>query len=53
MMVRQRVIVIALFAWLPLLVLSALEGRALGDSTAVPFCSMWKFTSATWWRFPC
>jgi hypothetical protein len=37
MMVRQRIIVIVLFAWLPLLVLSALEGRALGGSTAVPF----------------
>jgi hypothetical protein len=37
MMVRQRVIVISLFAWLPLLVLSALEGQALGGSVAVPF----------------
>ena len=37
MMVRQRVIVIALFAWLPLLVLSAVEGRMLGASVAVPF----------------
>jgi len=37
MMVRQRVIVIALFAWLPLLVLSALEGRLLGANVAVPF----------------
>ena len=35
--VRQRIIVIALFAWLPLLVLSALEGQMLGGSVAVPF----------------
>ena len=37
MMVRQRIIVISLFAWLPLLVLSALEGQSLGGSVAVPF----------------
>jgi hypothetical protein len=37
MMVRQRVIVIALLAWLPLLVLSVMEGRLLGGSVAVPF----------------
>jgi hypothetical protein len=37
MMVRQRIIVISLFAWLPLLVLSALEGRVLGGSAVVPF----------------
>ena len=36
-MVRQRVIVISLFTWLPLLLLSALEGQALGGNTAVPF----------------
>ena len=36
-LVRQRIIVIALLAWLPLLVLSALEGQALGGSAAVPF----------------
>jgi hypothetical protein len=35
--VRQRIIVIALFAWLPLLVLSALEGHALRGDVAVPF----------------
>jgi len=33
----QRIIVISLFAWLPLLVLSVLEGQALGGSAAVPF----------------
>jgi len=37
MQVRQRIIVIALLAWLPLLVLSALEGRVLRGSVAVPF----------------
>jgi AcrR family transcriptional regulator len=37
MMVRQRVIVIALLAWLPLLVLSAIEGNLLGGGLSVPF----------------
>jgi hypothetical protein len=37
MLARQRILVLSLFAWLPLLVLSALEGRALGGSAAVPF----------------
>ena len=37
MLVRQRIIVISLFAWLPLLVLSALEGQVLGGRAAVPF----------------
>jgi hypothetical protein len=36
-LVRRRVIIITLFAWLPLLVLSVVEGRALGGSVAVPF----------------
>ena len=36
-LVRQRIIVISLLAWLPLLVLSALEGQLLGGSAAVPF----------------
>jgi len=36
-LVRRRTILIALFAWLPLLVLSALEGQALGGPVAVPF----------------
>ncbi len=34
---RQRIIVIALLAWLPLLVLSALEGQLLGEKVAIPF----------------
>jgi len=37
MMVRQRVILIALLAWLPLLVLSATEGQLLRGSAPVPF----------------
>jgi len=37
MLVRRRIIVIALFTWLPLLVLSALEGQLLGGRAAVPF----------------
>ena len=36
-LVQQRIIVISLFSWLPLLVLSALEGKVLGGSVAVPF----------------
>jgi hypothetical protein len=36
MLVRQRILVIALLAWLPLLVLSALEGQVL-SGPAVPF----------------
>ena len=39
MMVHQRIIVIALFTWLPLLVLSGLENQVLGGTTAVPFLS--------------
>ena len=34
---RKRIIVIALLAWLPLLLLSALEGQLIGGSVAVPF----------------
>jgi len=36
-LVRQRIVVISLFAWLPLLVLSALQGQLLGGPVAVPF----------------
>jgi hypothetical protein len=36
-LVRQRIIVISLLVWLPLLGLSTLEGHALGGSVAVPF----------------
>jgi len=36
-MVRQRIIVISLIAWLPLLLLAALEGQVLGSKVAVPF----------------
>jgi hypothetical protein len=34
---RQRIIVIALLAWLPLLLLSAVEGNLLGGNVAIPF----------------
>jgi len=37
LLVRQRIVVISLFAWLPLLVLSMLEGRFLPGSAPVPF----------------
>jgi len=37
MLVRQRVVVISLFAWLPLFALAALEGQLLGGGVAVPF----------------
>ncbi len=36
-MARQRIVVIALAAWLPLLLLTALEGQLIGGSAAVPF----------------
>jgi hypothetical protein len=36
-LLRRRIVVISLFAWLPLLVLSVLSGRAWGDAVAVPF----------------
>jgi hypothetical protein len=36
-LIKQRIIIISLFTWLPLLVLSALEGKLLGGSVAVPF----------------
>lgn len=35
--VHQRIIALSLFTWLPLLVLSALEGKVLGGGVAVPF----------------
>ncbi|HSD97844.1 MAG TPA: hypothetical protein VLB06_11970 [Sulfuricaulis sp.] len=37
LLARQRIIVISLLAWLPLLVLSVLEGQALGGGATVPF----------------
>jgi len=36
-LLRRRILLISLLTWLPLLVLSALEGQALGGSAAVPF----------------
>jgi hypothetical protein len=37
LMVRRRIIFISLLAWLPLLVLSAVEGQVLGGGAVVPF----------------
>ena len=34
---RRRILFIALFAWLPLLVLSIVDGTAIGEVVAVPF----------------
>ncbi|HEU4759273.1 MAG TPA: hypothetical protein VFT91_04745 [Dehalococcoidia bacterium] len=39
MLVRQRILVITLLTWLPLLVLATLEGRLLGGKGTVPFLS--------------
>ncbi|WP_262046954.1 hypothetical protein [Bradyrhizobium sp. Bra78] len=36
-LVRQRIVVFSLSAWLPLLILSALDGKAFGSSVSVPF----------------
>ena len=36
-LLRPRIIVISLFAWLPLLLLAALNGQLLGEAVAVPF----------------
>ena len=36
-LLKRRILVISMLAWLPLLVLSVLEGQALGGSAAVPF----------------
>ena len=36
-LVQRRILVIAAVAWLPLLVLSALEGRLVGGAVTVPF----------------
>ena len=36
-LLHRRIVVITLFAWLPLLILSVLGGRAWGDAVRVPF----------------
>jgi hypothetical protein len=36
-LLRRRILVIALFAWLPLLVLSVVEGHAWGGGVKMPF----------------
>ena len=52
-LLRQRVIAIALIAWLPLLLLSALEGHVLDGGVALPFLLDAKFTCAFWSRCRC
>jgi len=37
MLLRQRIVFLTIFAWLPLLLLSTMEGNAWGGSVAVPF----------------
>jgi len=37
MLLRKRIVVISLLSWLPLLVLSAIEGQLWGGKAAVPF----------------
>lgn len=36
-LVRRRIVTFAILAWAPLLVLSAIDGKAWGDAVAVPF----------------
>lgn len=36
-LLQQRILILSLFAWVPLLALSVLEGQALGGRAAVPF----------------
>jgi hypothetical protein len=36
-LLRRRIVVLAVLAWVPLLFLSVVEGRAWGDSVALPF----------------
>ena len=36
-LVRRRILVLSFFAWVPLLVLSTVDGKAWGDAVAVPF----------------
>jgi hypothetical protein len=41
-LIRQRTVIIVTLAWLPLLLLSVLEGHALGGDVAVPFLMDWE-----------
>jgi hypothetical protein len=36
-LVRRRIVAIAIVVWVPLLVLSAMDGRVWGSAVAVPF----------------
>jgi hypothetical protein len=48
----RRIIIISLFCWLPLLVLSALGGKLLAGSAAVPFLPDIEVHVRSWWRHP-
>lgn len=37
LLLRRRIVVVVLVAWLPLLLLSVIEGTAMGEGVAVPF----------------
>ena len=37
LLLRRRIVVVVLVAWLPLLLLSVIEGKAMGEGVAVPF----------------
>jgi hypothetical protein len=37
LLLRRRIVVVVLVAWLPLLLLSIIEGKAMGEGVAVPF----------------
>jgi hypothetical protein len=52
-LMRRRLLIIPLLAWLPLLVLSALEGQALGGNVAVPFLLDVEAHVRFWWRCRC
>ena len=41
-LLHRRIVAFALMAWLPLLVLSAVDGHLLGDSVAIPFLRDWE-----------
>ena len=54
MLLYRRIIVISMFGWLPLFVLSALERQVLGGGVwPYPSCWTWKFTSSSCWRCSC
>ncbi len=52
-MVRRRIVIITLLAWLPLLLLSIIEGQCWTAASPSPSCTIWKSTCATWRWFRC